>query len=289
MREEEPDAPKQLMLSPRLISARSECGREEGLRRSFSAKEETAAGTRRTRARDRTPAARQPDDLRNLDSVSRTAAATHMVTMEEQTAEVRRVQEECDKRQRVEDAYLALMDDERKYLKDRFDRLVERNREDGRDKPEELIRADRHPQPAMYIVRNQGHDSAIRKVDAQEPRLKESLFKDVAPNSTRTTKSEQVCRLTVLPARQPDRRGHKGEHIDRRGRQGHPQGTCGDTREEHVPRHRDGRRNRGGGGGLRPYAHVRAKECHPSRRFRDRAANKERNVRQLQLQCGPAN
>ena len=208
--------------------------------------------------------------------------------MEEQTAEVRRVQEECDKRQRVEDAYLALMDDEGKYLKDRFDRLVERNREDGRDKPEELIRADRHPQPATYIVRNQGHDGAIRKVDAQEPRLKESLFKDVAPNSTRTTKSEQVCCLTVLPARQPDRRGHKGEHIDRRGRLGHPQGTCGDTREGQVPRHRDGRRNRGGGGGLRPYAHVRAKECHPSRRFRDRAANKERNVRQLQLQCGPA-
>ena len=73
-----------------------------------------------------------------------------MVTMEEQTAEVRRVQEECDKRQRVEDAYLALMDDERKYLKDRFDRLVERNREDGRDKPEELTRADRHPQPATF-------------------------------------------------------------------------------------------------------------------------------------------
>ena len=122
MREEEPDAPKQLMLSPRLISARSECGREEGLRRSFSAKEETAAGTRQTRARDRTPAARQTDDLRN-------PPATHMVTTEKLNAELRRVQDECDKRLALKDACLARMRAEFKYLARHRD--GHRNRGDG--------------------------------------------------------------------------------------------------------------------------------------------------------------
>ena len=109
MREEEPDAPEQLLLSPRLVSARSESGREQGLRRSFSAKEETAAGTRQTRARDRTPAARQTDDLRN-------PPATHMVTAEKLNAELRRVQDECDKRLALKDACLARMRAEFKYL-----------------------------------------------------------------------------------------------------------------------------------------------------------------------------
>ena len=129
MREEEPDAPEQLLLSPRLISARSECGREEGLRRSFSAKEETAAGTRRTQARDRTPAARQPDDLRNLDSISGKAPATHMVTTEKLNAELRRVQDECDKRLALKDACLARMRAEFKYLARHRD--GHRNRGDG--------------------------------------------------------------------------------------------------------------------------------------------------------------
>ena len=129
MREEEPDAPEQLLLSPRLVSARSESGREQGLRRSFSAKEETAAGTRRTQARDRTPAARQPDDLRNLDSISGKAPATHMVTTEKLNAELRRVQDECDKRLALKDACLARMRAEFKYLARHRD--GHRNRGDG--------------------------------------------------------------------------------------------------------------------------------------------------------------
>ena len=122
MREEEPDAPEQLLLSPRLISARSESGREQGLRRSFSAKEETAAGTRQTRARDRTPAARQTDDLRN-------PPATQMVTAEKLNAELRRVQDECDKRLALKDACLARMRAEFKYLARHRD--GHRNRGDG--------------------------------------------------------------------------------------------------------------------------------------------------------------